>query len=82
MKQTESVRENGPALIVDQFDKPSSTHRKINKDSLIVRIVVYVVIHYSSETDSRIERIKIIIKATEKFLQVKGITLEQVNEKL
>lgn len=40
------------------------------------------VVSCSAQTDSRAERIKNIIKAAEKYLNVEGVTIEQINEKL
>lgn len=39
------------------------------------------VVNCSAQTDSRTERIKIIIRAADKYLKIGGITIEQINEK-
>ncbi len=40
------------------------------------------VVNCSAQTESRTERIRIIIKAAEKYLEIKGISVDMINEKL
>jgi len=40
------------------------------------------VVNCSAQTESRTERIKIIVRAAEKYLEIEGISVEMVNEKL
>ena len=61
--------------------------RKVNEDKLEVGKMEFVsfmaeVINCSAQTESRTERIKIIIRAAEKYLNVDGVTVEKINDKL
>lgn len=40
------------------------------------------VVNFSAQTESQTERIKIIIKAAEKYLEIEGISMEMINDKL
>ncbi len=40
------------------------------------------VVNCSAQTESRTERIRIIIKAAEKYLEIEGISVDMINEKL
>lgn len=40
------------------------------------------VVNCSAQTESRTERIKIIVRAAEKYLEIEGINVEMINEKL
>lgn len=85
VKQTESLQGKWPVIITNHTNRTSAQQRT-NKDCLNVGKVECMsflaeVINCVAQTESRTERIK-IIKAAEKHLQVEGITLEQVHEKL
>lgn len=86
VKQTEVGQGNGTSVLMNKNSRPSSQH-KLNEDFLKIGKVEFMtflaeVINCAAQTESRTERIKIIIKAAEKHLQIEGVTLEQVNEKL
>lgn len=86
VKQTEVGQGNGTTVLMNKNSWPLSQN-KLNEDFLKVGKFEFMtflaeVINFAAQTESRTERIKIIIKATEKHLQIEGITLEQVNVKL
>lgn len=86
VKQTEVGQGNGTSVLMNKNSRPSSQH-KLNEDFLKIGKAEFMtflaeVINCAAQTESRTERIKIIIKAAEKHLQIEGVTLEQVNEKL
>lgn len=53
---------------------------EIDKVSFVAFIVE--VVNCSAQTESRTERIKIIVRAAEKYLELEGINVEMINEKL
>jgi len=60
---------------------------KTNEDKLVIGKMEFVsfmveVINCSAQTESRTERMKIIIRAAEKYLNVAGVTSEKINETL
>lgn len=86
VKQTEVGQGNGTTVLMSKNSRPL-LQNKSNDGFLKVGKVEFMtflaeVINCAAQTESRTERIKIIIKAAEKHLQIEGITLEQVNEKL
>lgn len=52
------------------------------EDRLAFLTFIAEVVNCSAQTESRTERIKIIIRAADKYLSIDGVTVEQVNEKL
>lgn len=60
---------------------------KKKEDSLVIGKMEFVsfmaeVVNCSAQTESRTERIKIIIRAAERYLYVTGVTLEKINDML
>lgn len=60
---------------------------KAKEDRLVIGKLEFVsfmaeVVNCSAQTESRTERIKIIIRAAERYLKVAGVTLERINDML
>lgn len=81
VEQTQGVNKN------HEWTRNVLVQRKVNEDKLEVGKMEFVsfmaeVINCSAQTESRTERIKIIIRAAEKYLNVDGVTVEKINDKL
>jgi hypothetical protein len=55
---------------------------KITEDKMAFLTFIVEVVNCSAQTESRTERTRIILRAAEKYLNIVGITVEQINEKL
>lgn len=84
VKSSEAPKINESTSVKTQNQKNQC---RINKDSLVVDKIKFVtfvaeVINCSAQTTSRTERIKIIIRAAEKYLDIRETTVESVKEAL
>jgi len=52
------------------------------KDHVAFVNFIAEVVNCSAQTEKRTERIRIIIKASEKYLEIEDISVEMINEKL
>lgn len=84
MKRTEqrNSQESEDELRMQRQTRETISTDIINIDKLVFTTFMAEVINCSAQTKSRTERIRIIIRAAEKYLQAEGLTVEQVNEKL
>jgi hypothetical protein len=55
---------------------------KITEDKMAFLTFIVEVVNCSAQTESRTERTRIILRAAEKYLNIVGITVERINEKL
>lgn len=74
---------------VIQYPAQNVVHKccKVNENTLIVEKKIFIafmveVIYCTAQTDSRTARIKIILKAAEKYLGEEGLTTDSSNEML
>lgn len=61
--------------------------RRVKDNTMLIDKMSFIafmaeVVNCSAQTESRTERIRIILRAAGKYLDVEGVTVEQVNEKL
>lgn len=65
-----------------------ATMKEQNKDNEVcidkVSFVTFIaeVVNCSAQTESRTERIKIIIRAASKYLELEGVTVDMINDRL
>lgn len=84
MSKPKSDNRMEPSLSVSKLE---SSREIINEKLVVVDKIAFVsflaeVVNCSVQPESRTERIKIIITAAEKYLDVEGVTVEQINDKL
>lgn len=76
-KEIEKVEPHRMNKGIEETEKDSLETDKVSFVAFIVEVV-----NCSAQTESRTERIKIIVRAAEKYLEIEGISLEMINEKL
>lgn len=64
------------------YDRPTATKPSIGVDSVVFVAFLAEVINCSAQTQSRTERIKIIIKAAQKYLNLGELPVDAINETL
>lgn len=86
VKQTPkvSIVEEAPVRIQPQPSKMPTPRKKIELIEDKVSFIAFVaeVVNCSAQTERRSERIKIIIRAAEKYLELKNISVDMINERL
>jgi len=65
-----------------EYDRPIATKSNIGVDSVVFVAFLAEVVNCSAQTQSRTERIKIIIKAAQKYLNLGELTVDAINETL
>lgn len=86
VKQTPKIDKIKAAPVVTQahYSKVVAPSRNIEVIADKVSFITFMaeVVNCSAQTESRTERIKIIIKAAEKYLEIRDISVEMINERL
>ncbi|XP_016401002.1 uncharacterized protein LOC107733749 [Sinocyclocheilus rhinocerous] len=83
-KQNEQIQRE---IKIQEWTGNTVAQRKTKEDSLVIGKMEFVsfmaeVVNCSAQTESRTERIKIKIRAAERYLNVAGVTLEKINDML
>ncbi len=62
--------------------KEQSKENKVSVDKVSFVTFIAEVVNCSAQTESRTERIKIIIRAAEKYLELEDVTVDMINDRL
>lgn len=86
-KKGKDVRSARTVSDVPRTDLSHKPHCPITQDTLVIDKVKFVmfmadVVNCTAQTNSRTERIKIIVRSAEKLLDIKGITWEVISSSL
>lgn len=79
VKQTPKVDRIKATPVVTQSQHKVSASSRDNEVIAVSFITFVAVVNCSAQTESRTERIKIIIKAVEKYLEIRNISIEMTN---